>query len=785
MNPQGIVRTLSATPSDTISPPTDRELVEHAVDILARTAATDGDDDFPRICVRALAQVYRTRFAVAGTFADKSRRTIKTLAVWAGDDFGENFTYHLDGMPCDDILKGHLQLIPDRLSERYPQDVLLKGLGVQSYLGVALIGADGEVMGVLSVMNDEPLQLSEQTSRVLNLFAGRLAAELERREARVSLQHHVFELETAQQALTTSEARYRELFDHAPIGLWEDDWSQVKPMVDQLDLDGADLLLYLERHPEFVKKLAPLTRRANAAAVAMYRAPSSYILCKYTNEALWSHGEYESFCRTLAAFVDGKFSVCVEDWERTFDHGDIFVRDTVVIPQAFRGDWSRVIHSTEDHTAQRRTETLLSTERQLLELIARRTSLAEIMNRLCRLTEDQMPGAMCSILLLDSDGARLRTGAAPSLPADYAKALDGLQIGECAGSCGTAAYHRKRVIVSDISTDPLWVPFRELAAQFGIKACWSTPVFAQNGDVLGTLALSHTRVRSPNDWDLTVMDNVNHLASIAIERGRAEQSLHDSEESLRLANEQIAGANEALERRVAKRTLELEAEKAAIRGSETRFRDLTGLSSDWYWEQDAELRFTLISGMTMLDTKREEAIGKTRWDLGYVTAGPGWAEHKAVCEARMAFRDFEFQVTDEAGELYDIRISGKPIYQEDGKFAGYRGVGQDITEGKRALVALQESETRHRQAAEIAHLGYWIWDDIEDKLADVSEEAAAMYGFTVAEFLAHSRNRINDDNLVHPDDRASYVEQVCEAGQCRSTYDLEYRVNTTDGRTRS
>ena len=370
----GKSRTLSAYPSHTPAKPSERALAGRAVAILARSVASDEDEDFVRVCVRALAELYAAQFAVAGVFADESRRSIETLAVWAGDGFGDNFSYHLDGTPCDDILNRRVRLIPDRLCERYPQDELRKGLGVQSYFGAPLVGGSGEILGILSVMDSKPISLTDQTAPVLSLFAVRLAAELERREARASLQRHLVELESAQQALTTSEARYRELFDHAPIGIWEDDWSDVKPVVDQLNLDGAGLLRYLNSHPAFTRSLTPRSRRANAAAVAMYKAPSSHALCQQTNKALWNQGELENFCRTLAAFVDGKFTVTVEGWEQTYEDEDIYVRDTVVIPAPFRANWERVIHSTEDRTVEHRTETLLATERQLLELIAKPTS---------------------------------------------------------------------------------------------------------------------------------------------------------------------------------------------------------------------------------------------------------------------------------------------------------------------------------------------------------------------------------------------------------------------------
>src|SRR5712691_656742 len=103
-----------------------------------------------------------------------------------------------------------------------------------------------------------------------------------------------------------------------------------------------------------------------------------------------------------------------------------------------------------------------------------------------RLLEKLSKGALASILLFDPDGNRLRHGAAPSLPKSYIDAIDGSAIGPAAGSRGTAAYRRAPVIVSDIARDPLWADYRHLALPHGLRACWSTPIFASDGGVLGT-----------------------------------------------------------------------------------------------------------------------------------------------------------------------------------------------------------------------------------------------------------------------------------------------------------
>ena len=99
----------------------------------------------------------------------------------------------------------------------------------------------------------------------------------------------------------------------------------------------------------------------------------------------------------------------------------------------------------------------------------------------------------------------MRLGAAPSLPDSYAKAIDGVRIGPKAGSCGTAAYRRKAVVVADIMTDPLWEDYRDLAAAHGLRSCWSTPILSHQGAVLGTFAMYAKDVREPTDAE-TALD---------------------------------------------------------------------------------------------------------------------------------------------------------------------------------------------------------------------------------------------------------------------------------------
>src|SRR5690349_18400587 len=144
--------------------------------------------------------------------------------------------------------------------------------------------------------------------------------------------------------------------------------------------------------------------------------------------------------------------------------------------------------------------------------------LTRMLEKLASLIEHQSPSMRCSILLLDSDGVTLRHGAAPRLPDVYCEAIDGLQIGPAVGSCGTAAFHRRTTIVSDIATDELWANFRALALPIGLRACWSTPILASDGGCLGTFAMYYDEPRTPSPAELELIRTAASLAAAVIER---------------------------------------------------------------------------------------------------------------------------------------------------------------------------------------------------------------------------------------------------------------------------
>jgi len=193
------------------------------------------------------------------------------------------------------------------------------------------------------------------------------------------------------------------------------------------------------------------------------------------------------------------------------------------------GSVSQILGIAYDITVRRRDEALLEGQNQLLEMVSSGMLLSEILTALVRFIEEQSPGMLGSILLLDEDGVHVRHGAAPSLPAEFIAAVDGQPIGPIAGSCGTAAYRKQAVYVEDIATDPLWENYKTAALPHGLRASWSTPIFDAQGQVLGTFAMYYRRPGLPKKEHLQLIDTATHIAAIAISHYRKEEALCESE----------------------------------------------------------------------------------------------------------------------------------------------------------------------------------------------------------------------------------------------------------------
>ena len=308
-----------------------------------------------------------------------------------------------------------------------------------------------------------------------------------------------------------------------------------------------------------------------------------------------------------------------------------------------------------------------SGQREVLERIAAGAPLTELLDRVIELVERQAEGMLCSIVLVDNERGVIRHGAARSLPAEFVRGIDGLPIGPHHGSCGTAAYRRERVVVEDIATHEYWAAYRHLALPFGLRACWSTPIFSSTRVLLGTFAMYYREPRGPRDAELHWVERATQLAAIAIERDQAEE---------------------------------------AIRFSEVRFRQIVDTAYEGVWVVDTQARTQFVNDRLceMFGYPRAELIGRLAFD---VVDDADRARAERNFRLRPGIRElFEYQFRRKDGSRMWGTLAASPLRDRAGRVVSLLGMVTDITERKgleRQVMRAQRLESLGTLAGGIAH----------------------------------------------------------------------------------
>ncbi|MCW5765665.1 MAG: response regulator [Phycisphaeraceae bacterium] len=177
-----------------------------------------------------------------------------------------------------------------------------------------------------------------------------------------------------------------------------------------------------------------------------------------------------------------------------------------------------------DITQRVAVERFESGQRAVLELLARGRPLSEVLARFALVVEERLPGRLVTVVLIGPDG-RLRTGAGPSLPQEFNDAVNGLPVAPGVGSCGTACATNERVVCEDLATDERWAFFRHQTERHGLAACWSEPIRAADGRVLGTFGIYRTSPGAPDEQEIAIVTTAANLAAVAIERDAQAEAL--------------------------------------------------------------------------------------------------------------------------------------------------------------------------------------------------------------------------------------------------------------------
>lgn len=374
----------------------------------------------------------------------------------------------------------------------------------------------------------------------------------------------------------------------------------------------------------------------------------------------------------------------------------------------------------------------------ILEDIALRAPLDSVLPKLAHMLEGLLPGSRASILVLEGD--RLRVAAAPSLPDAYNRAIDGVQIGPSVGSCGTAAFFARPVLVSDIQTDPLWEGFRDLAEEAGLRACWSTPILSQT-KVLGTFAVYLPHPCQPEPEFLIWMQRAQHLACLALESDRAVRQLRDSEE---------------------------------------RYRTLVDHAKDGMFLFDANRKVIDVNrrACESLQYSAEELIGCTipLFDKTFDDARM-LPEVQALKENGQEFC-FESRHQRRDGTTFPVEVRGRP-FQSHGEERVLTLVS-DISERKRAQATLERQRQLLLEAQQIAGMGHFEMS-LQTRQLSWSDSLCRIYGLEPATQRAGVEAFFAQ---LHPNDREVVERAIENALHDRIPFRTRQRIIRPDGQMR-
>ena len=379
----------------------------------------------------------------------------------------------------------------------FPRATAARTAGLKTGVGIPIL-ARSKVIAVLEFFMRESRSQNEQLVKVIAPVAAQLGLVMERKGATEEL-------------------------------------SRINEILHSILSDMGDAVIVADKDENFLV--------FNPAAERMFGAGATK-----TNASEWSHRYGLYLPDKVTPFPHEQLPLIRSIHGEEVNNVEVFVRHE----KAPHGIWTRItgrplrdsngellggVIVCRDITEVKEEEVFRAGQSRVLEMIAADAPLADVLTSLVILMEGQAEGLRCSILLLNRDGKHVRHGAAPNLPEAYVKAVDGSPIGPRNGSCGTAMYTRKPVVVTNVMTDPLWTDYRELAQICGLRACWSTPIVSWQGDVLGSFAMYRQETRGPQPEETRLTEIATHIAGIAIDRQRQQEVLRERDARINLAAE--------------------------------------------------------------------------------------------------------------------------------------------------------------------------------------------------------------------------------------------------------
>jgi PAS domain S-box-containing protein len=401
----------------------------------------------------------------------------------------------------------------------------------------------------------------------------------------------------------------------------------------------------------------------------------------------------------------------------------------------------RWFHLLIDIDDRKRAEAQLAGEKRLLEMVAAGGPLTDVLTELCRFVEDTAADCKCGVYLIDWSGPTFHTGAAPSMPATFNDALEGLTVEVSAGPCALAALTGSQVIAENLESDLDWQQslIRPLALGHGLRAQWSTPICARDGRVLGTFAIFQDHPSSPTQVQQDLIAQVTHIASIAIERALADEALRSSERNLSLTINTIPTF------------ISVSRPDGTVLSVNQAALDYHGITLQDVQKEGFRARFYHPDDVERVREERKEALKRP-----------------------LQF-EYETRALGKDGKYRWFLVRCNPLLDDQGRIDRWYAIAFDIEDQKRAQEDLRRSEAFLAEAQRLTSIGSFSWRVATDEIT-WSEELYRIYEFDpgIKITLEIIRTR------VHPEDLTLYEKMVEQARYGADNFEWQYRLLMPD-----
>jgi len=401
--------------------------------------------------------------------------------------------------------------------------------------------------------------------------------------------------------------------------------------------------------------------------------------------------------------------------------------------------WFHVLIDIDDR---KRAEAQLAGEKRLLEMVASGAPLSNVLTALCKFVEDTAADCKCGFYLIDWSGPTFHTAAAPSLPATFNDALEGLTVTASAGPCGLAALTTSQVIAEDFESDSHWQKslIRPLALAHGLRAQWSTPVCSRDGSVLGTFAIFQDHPASPTQLQQDLIAQVIHIASIAIERALNEEALKQSERNLSLTINTIPTL------------IQVSRPDGTVLSVNQAVLDYYGVTLEEMQQDDFRSRVYHPDDVERLREERNEAL------------------------KRPVQFEYEQRALGKDGKYRWFLVRYNPLLDDQGKIDRWYATAFDITDRKVALERLQSNQDLLDLAQKSAGAMAFDWY-IQQEINNWSPEQEALFGLAPGAFDGTYKTW---KKMMYKPDWPTVVDAIKHAHET-GRVSAEYRVVWPDG----